>query len=167
MAHVDLDNAYEWFPNRMVTSTQRWSSRWLLGRPSLFLCHLTANSFNSRQPQRWRSCRLEIHADLEVGGFLGLQPPHGLAPLQSLVCCHFNILTSTSRDSRGSLWLHVYAYGHYIFAREVSYVRIGGALPRWRPPPHSPLIQLRIRFSQWEMNLHYMPHLSIKLGFQL
>ena len=49
------------------------------------------------------SIKLEIHADLEVGDFLDLWPPHGSAPLQSLVCCHFNILTSTSRDSRGSL----------------------------------------------------------------
>ena len=114
MAHVDLDNAYEWFPNRMVTSTQRWSSRWLLGGPSLFLCHLTAKSFNSRQPQRWRSRRLEIHADLEVGDFLGLQPPHGSAPLQSLVCSlqhnHVYIkgIAWISLTSRVCIWpLHI------------------------------------------------------------
>ena len=48
------------------------------------------------------SIKLEIHADLEVGDFLDLWPPHGSAPLQSLVCYHFNILTRISLDALDS-----------------------------------------------------------------
>ena len=69
--------------------------------------------------------KFEIHVDLEVGNFLDLWPPHGSAPLQSLVCCHFNILTSTSKDSRGSLWVHVLHFG-------ISRVGVERSHERWR-----------------------------------
>ena len=81
-----------------------------------------------------------------VGGLLDLWPPHGSALLQSLVCCHFNQTITPSKLTHTSFWWIVDTLGHSIFAGEASYVRVGGALPRWRPPPHSCLPQARVLF---------------------
>ena len=89
------------------------------------------------------------HADWRWA-FLVFVPPHGSTP-----SIHVNQKNKFHVDWSSCLF------------GEASHVRMGGALPRWRPPPHSPLIQLKIRINQSEMNSHYMPHLSIKLGFRL
>ena len=69
----------------------------------------------------------------------------------SLFLCHLTAqllqFTSTTKiKSHADLWVHVYALGRFIFDGEASYVRVGGALPRWRPPPHSRLPQAGVLF---------------------
>ena len=75
-----------------------------------------------------------------MGGLLDLWPPHGSALLQSLVCYNFNQTITPSKLTHTSFWWIVDTLGHSIFAGEASYVRVGGALPRWRLPLHSLLI---------------------------
>ena len=58
-----------------------------------------------------------------------LWPSHGSALLQTLVCCHFNQTVTPSKFTQ------IHLAGSYLDG-EASKRGMGGALPRWRPPPH-------------------------------
>ena len=58
-----------------------------------------------------------------------LWPSHGSALLQTLVCCHFNQTVTPSKLTQ------IHLAGSYLDG-EAPKRGMGGALPRWMPPPH-------------------------------
>ena len=57
----------------------------------------------------------------------------------------------------------MYAHDHSALDGEASYVRVGSALPRWRPPPHSRLPDLKFKLKSL-LRVHEIKGIRLRFG---
>ena len=89
-----------------------------------------------------------------VSHLIGLAP--GYRKFHSIPCLHW-LLTHSLLSSR------LHACGGWIFVGDISKAEVGGALPRWRPPPHSRLPDLKFKLKSL-LRVHEIKGIRLKFG---
>ena len=72
--------------------------------------------------------------------------------LVSIDCSHILYLSS-----------RLHACGGWIFVGDISKAEVGGALPRWRPPPHSRLPDLKFKLKSL-LRVHEIKGIRLEFG---